>query len=119
MATSTYGATPSAPVTSVTIDSDTVYPTDIRYSDSGTSQKAAHMYDHKEQSFLTTNTKKLTISWLGPDGPTLSVGGTYTVTVTAGSTTITLTNAKCTETTHEASARGAWSCSASFELDEA
>ena len=113
-----YGTAPAAPVTTVSIGSDTIYPTSIRYSDSDTSETAAHMQDHKQQQFLTTNTKTLTISWFGPTMPTITVGSAYTVTITAGSSTIELTNAQCTEVSHEASARGAWSCSATFELNE-
>lgn len=114
----TYGSNPAAPVTMVTIGADTIYPTSIRYSDSDTAETAAHMQDHKQQRFLTTNTKTLTISWFGPTMPTITVGSAYTVTITAGSSTIELTNARCTEVSHEASARGAWQCSATFELDE-
>ena len=113
-----YGTAPDAPVTTVTIGSDTIYPTSIRYSDSDTAETAAHMQDHKQQRFLTTNTKTLTISWFGPTMPTITVGSAYTVTITAGSSSIGLTNARCTEVSHEASARGAWQCSATFELDE-
>lgn len=115
----TYGSDPAAPVTTMTIGEDTIYPTSIRYSDSDTAETAAHMQDHKQQRFLTTNTKTLSVSWFGPTMPSsLKVGTAYTVTITAGSSTISLTNARCAEVSHEASARGAWQCSATFELDE-
>ena len=113
-----FGNTPIAPVTTVTIGSDTICPIDVSYSDEDSSETAAHMQDHKLQRFLTTNTRKLTISWFGPGGPDLSVGNSYTVTVSAGSSTIELTDARLMSLSQEGTARGAWKNTATFELEE-
>lgn len=113
-----YGTAPAAPVTTVTIGSDTIYPIDVSYSNEDSSETAAHMQDHKLQRFLTTNTKKISVSWFGPVTPELTVGSSYTVTITAGSTNLTLTSARLMSVDHEASARGAWKTTATFELEE-
>jgi len=113
-----FGNTPIAPVTTVTIGSNTIHPIDVSYSDEDSSETAAHMQDHKLQRFLTTNTRKLTISWFGPGGPDLSVGNSYTVTVSAGSSTIELTDARLMSLSQEGTARGAWKNTATFELEE-
>jgi len=113
-----FGNTPIAPVTTVTIGSDTICPIDVSYSDEDSSETAAHMQDHKLQRFLTTNTRKLTVSWFGPAAPALTVGSSYAVTVSAGSTSIQLTNARLMSISQEGTARGAWKTTATFELEE-
>ncbi len=113
-----FGVTPAAPATTVTIGSDTIYPIDVSYSDEDSSETAAHMQDHKLQRFLTTNSKKLSVSWFGPAAPTLPVGSSYAVTVTAGSTSIQLTDARLMSISQEGTARGAWKTTATFELEE-
>ena len=113
-----FGVAPAAPATTVTIGSDTIYPIDVSYSDEDSSETAAHMQNHRLQRFLTTNTRKLSISWFGPTTPTLAVGSSYTVTVMAGSTSIQLTDARLMSISQEGTARGAWKTTAVFELEE-
>jgi len=112
------GSTPAAPQTSITVGTDVVYPTSIRYADEDGGEQAANMYDHKNQYFLTTNKKTVSFSWFGPTAPSWTVGSTYDVSVTAGTAMISLTGARLREFSHDAQARGAWSCSATFELEE-
>jgi len=90
-----FGNTPAVPATTVTIGTDTIYPTDIRWETTADYEYAAHMQDHKRQAYLSNTTKTITIEWIGPEAPDVTANATTDVTVKAGSKSVlTLTNAR-------------------------
>jgi len=81
--------------TTVTVGTDTIYPTDIRWETTADYEYAAHMQNHKRQAYLSSTTKTITIEWVGPEAPGVTANDTTDVTVTAGGAPVlTLTNAR-------------------------
>jgi len=84
----TIGDSFSVPSTTLTLGSDTVYPTSISYEISSDSEYAAHMQDNARVAYLSSTTTTLTCEWIAPERPTVTVNSDVSVTLTAGSDTI-------------------------------
>jgi len=84
----TIGDTLTVPSTTITVGTDTIYPTSVQMEFASESEVAAHMQDNKRQAYLTSHTRTVTIEWVAPEAPSLKPGDTATVTITAGASTL-------------------------------
>lgn len=84
----TIGDTLTVPSTTITVGTDTIYPTSVQMELASESEVAAHMQDNKRQAYLTSHTRTVTIEWVAPDAPSHKPGDTVAVTITVGGTAI-------------------------------